>query len=80
MRKSAGTPTRERGLVRSRRGVLTLQVADKHGIATPEAWKAGDKVIVPPPQTQAAVEKRKNEGYEYTDWYFCKKDLGKQTA
>jgi len=25
-----------------------LQASDKHGIATPEAWQPGDKVIVPP--------------------------------
>jgi peroxiredoxin (alkyl hydroperoxide reductase subunit C) len=57
-----------------------LQTSDKHGVATPEAWKPGDKVIVPPPQTQAAAEKRKDEGYDYTDWYFSKKDLKKATA
>ena len=57
-----------------------LQTSDKHGVATPEAWKPGDKVIVPPPQTQAAAEKRKDEGYDYTDWYFSKKDLKKAAA
>ena len=57
-----------------------LQTSDKHGVATPEAWKPGEKVIVPPPQTQAAAEKRKDEGYDYTDWYFSKKDLKKATA
>ena len=57
-----------------------LQTSDKHGVATPEAWKPGDKVIVPPPQTQAAAEKRKDEGYDYTDWYFSKKELKKATA
>ena len=35
----------------------------------------GDKVIVPPPGTAADAEKRMNEGYECTDWYFCKKSL-----
>jgi peroxiredoxin (alkyl hydroperoxide reductase subunit C) len=57
-----------------------LQTSDKHGVATPEAWKPGDKVIVPPPQTQAAAERRKDEGYDYTDWYFSKKELKKATA
>lgn len=52
-----------------------LQTSDKHGVATPEAWKPGDKVIVPPPGTADAAIKRKDEGYEYTDWYFSKKDL-----
>ncbi|PJK31306.1 peroxiredoxin [Minwuia thermotolerans] len=52
-----------------------LQTSDKHGVATPENWKPGDKVIVPPPQTQEAAEKREKEGYEYVDWYFSKKDV-----
>lgn len=52
-----------------------LQTSDRHGVATPEAWKPGDKVIVPPPATTEAAEARKGEGYEYTDWYFSKKEL-----
>jgi peroxiredoxin (alkyl hydroperoxide reductase subunit C) len=52
-----------------------LQTSDAHGVATPEAWKPGDAVIVPPPQTQAAAETRKDEGYVYTDWYFSKKTV-----
>jgi peroxiredoxin (alkyl hydroperoxide reductase subunit C) len=46
-----------------------------HKIATPEGWQPGDKVIVPPPQDANAAEARMNEGYECTDWYFCKKSL-----
>lgn len=52
-----------------------LQTSDAHGVATPEAWKPGDKVIVPPPGTAEAAEKRLGEGYECADWYFCKKEL-----
>lgn len=52
-----------------------LQTSDGYGVATPENWKPGDKVIVPPPATQAEAEKRKDEGYEYTDWYFSKKSV-----
>ena len=55
--------------------LAALQTSDKHNIATPEGWKPGDKVIVPPPATAEAAEKRMNEGYECTDWYFCKKAL-----
>lgn len=51
------------------------QTSDKHGVATPEGWKPGDKVIVPPPTTAEAAEHRMSEGYECVDWYFCKKDL-----
>jgi len=52
-----------------------LQTSDEHGVATPEAWQPGDQVIVPPPATADAAEARVNEGYECTDWYFCKKSL-----
>ena len=55
--------------------VTALQTSDAHGIATPEGWQPGDKVIVPPPATAEAAEARINEGYECTDWYFCKKSL-----
>ncbi len=55
--------------------VEALQTSDKNGVATPENWQPGDKVIVPPPATQEAAAKRKSEGYEYTDWYFSKKEL-----
>jgi len=55
--------------------VEALQTSDKHGVATPENWKPGDKVIVPPPATQEEAEKRALQGYEYTDWYFSKKEL-----
>jgi len=55
--------------------VTALQTSDANGIATPEGWQPGDKVIVPPPATSEAAEARMNEGYECTDWYFCKKSL-----
>ncbi|BFN36410.1 peroxiredoxin [Fidelibacter multiformis] len=52
-----------------------LQASDKYGIATPENWKPGEKVIVPPPKTQKDAEKRVTENYEITDWYFSKKEI-----
>ncbi|MBT2772666.1 peroxiredoxin [Halomonas sp. ISL-60] len=55
--------------------VKSLQTTDEHGVATPEAWLPGQPVIVPPPHTSQDAEARKSEGYEYTDWYFCKKTL-----
>lgn len=55
--------------------VEALQTSDKNGVATPCNWQPGDKVIVPPPQTADAAEKRLGEGYEVTDWYFSKKEL-----
>lgn len=55
--------------------VKALQTSDAHGVATPENWQPGEKVIVPPPKTAEAASARLNEGYECVDWYFCKKDL-----
>ena len=59
--------------------VQSLQTSDEHGVATPENWLPGEPVIVPPPSTAEAADARQSEGqkegYEYTDWYFCKKTL-----
>ena len=52
-----------------------LQTADKHKVATPANWRPGEDVIVPPPPTQEAAEKRLLEGYECVDWFLCKKKL-----
>ncbi|MFO8156031.1 MAG: peroxiredoxin [Thiohalospira sp.] len=55
--------------------VKSLQTSTEHGVATPEGWQPGDKVIVPPPAGTEEAEQRMNEGYECVDWYFCKKSL-----
>ena len=55
--------------------VKALQTSDVNKIATPEGWQPGDKVIVPPPADMDAAAAREAEGYECTDWYFCKKEL-----
>lgn len=56
--------------------VKALQTSTEHGVATPEGWQPGDKVIVPPPATAAEAEQRVKSGeYDCTDWYFCKKSL-----
>lgn len=52
-----------------------LQASDANGIATPEGWQPGQPVIVPPPKTAEAADKRAGEGYDYVDWYFSKKPL-----
>ncbi len=56
--------------------VKALQTSDEHGIATPESWQPGDKVIVPPAKTAQEAEARMESGeYECVDFYFCKKAL-----
>jgi len=67
--------TNGRSVAEILRLVKALQTADTHGVATPENWHPGEKVIVPPPKTTDAAEARMNEGYECMDWYFCKKEL-----
>jgi peroxiredoxin (alkyl hydroperoxide reductase subunit C) len=53
-----------------------LQTADKYKVATPANWKPGEPVVVPAPTTTEQAEERlKQEGYECTDWYLCKKKL-----
>ncbi len=57
------------------RMVEGLQLADKNACAMPAEWRPGDKVIIPPPKTQADAEKRLTEGHESKDWWFCTKKL-----
>jgi peroxiredoxin (alkyl hydroperoxide reductase subunit C) len=52
-----------------------LQTVDKNGVATPANWRPGDAVIVPAPVTKEGADRRKDEGYEYVDWYFSQKKL-----
>jgi len=67
--------TNGRSIAEFLRLVKALQTSDKNGVATPEGWKPGEKVIVPPPKTVADAKARAGQGFEYTDWYFSKKDL-----
>ncbi len=55
--------------------LTALQTSDEHGVATPEGWKAGEQVIIPPPKTVIEANERAEQGYDYTDWYFSKKSL-----
>ncbi len=56
--------------------VKALQTSDKYGVATPEGWQPGDKVIVPPPATIDEAEQRTQmSDAEVVDWYFVKKDV-----
>lgn len=55
--------------------IEAFQTSDANSCATPEGWTPGQPVIVPPPATTDAADKRASEGYEYTDWYFSKKTI-----
>jgi peroxiredoxin (alkyl hydroperoxide reductase subunit C) len=53
-----------------------LQLSDREGVATPEGWQPGDKVIVPPPRTYEAMQQRaKDKSLDVTAWWFSKKSL-----
>jgi peroxiredoxin (alkyl hydroperoxide reductase subunit C) len=68
--------TTGRNMAEILRLIRALQTSDKHNVATPANWQPGDKVIVPPPQTQEGAEERvADKQFDCKDWYFCKKDL-----
>ena len=53
-----------------------LQTNKAKGVATPEGWRPGDKVIVPPPVTLSDAERRvQDKTADVTDWYFVKKQI-----
>jgi len=60
------------------RAVKALQISDKNGVAVPAGWPENeiikDRVIIPPPNNQADIEKRLKD-YECFDWWFCHKEL-----
>ncbi len=62
-------------IVRATKALIT---ADKNGVAIPANWPnndlIGNRVIIPPPKSQAEAAKalEKHEGY---DWWFCHRDL-----
>ncbi|MFB6082351.1 MAG: peroxiredoxin [Halanaeroarchaeum sp.] len=64
------------------RSLEALQLADREGVATPANWPEnetfGDKVLLPPPGTEADAEARIEEaeekGYDARDWWFTLRD------
>ncbi|CAN8138851.1 Peroxiredoxin [uncultured Thiomicrorhabdus sp.] len=56
--------------------VHAMQTSDANKCATPENWRAGDRVIVPPPATiDEAIARKESGEYECKDFYFCTKAL-----
>jgi peroxiredoxin (alkyl hydroperoxide reductase subunit C) len=58
-----------------KRVLLALQTSDANKCAMPLNWTKGDKVIVPPPITVAAMTEREASDYEMTDFYLAKRAL-----
>lgn len=53
-----------------------LQTTDANACATPVNWRPGDKVVVPPPKTEADVAERdSHKEYQRYDFYLNMKDL-----
>lgn len=60
------------------RAVKALQISDEHKVATPAGWPEneliGNRVIIPPADSQQEAEKRLDT-YDGYDWWFCHKPL-----
>lgn len=65
--------TNGRSVAEILRLVRGLQTSLSQGVATPEGWQPGDKVLVGAPKTVAELDARLDEGLETTDWYFSMK-------
>ena len=64
------------------RVVIALQTADEFAVATPADWRPGERVIVPPAGSCGVAKERmegQHEGVECVDWFFCTKELPKET-
>lgn len=55
--------------------VKALQFSLAKGVATPEGWRPGDKVLVGAPKTADELNARLKEGLDTTDWYFSMKTV-----
>jgi peroxiredoxin (alkyl hydroperoxide reductase subunit C) len=64
-----------RNIEEIKRIVEALQTHEANKVATPANWVPGEKVIIPPPVTQAGAEARVAEGHESKDWYFAQQSL-----
>jgi peroxiredoxin (alkyl hydroperoxide reductase subunit C) len=62
------------------RMLAAMQASDRHGVATPEGWRPGDKAVLPPPATLAEADARSRRGAESVDWYFCRTEVPRKPA
>jgi peroxiredoxin (alkyl hydroperoxide reductase subunit C) len=65
--------TNGRSVAEILRLVRGLQFSLANGVATPEGWQPGEKVLVGAPKTVDELEARLAAGLETTDWYFSMK-------
>ncbi|MGE4366640.1 peroxiredoxin [Thermomonas sp.] len=68
--------TNGRSIAEILRLVKALQYSLANGVATPEGWQPGDKVLVGAPKTVEELDARQQAGQETTDWYFSMKPAG----
>lgn len=62
------------------RMLAAMQTSDRHGVATPEGWRPGDKAVLPPPSTLAEADARAKRGPDAVDWYFSRTELPRKPA
>ncbi|WP_442683743.1 peroxiredoxin [Stenotrophomonas sp. JC08] len=65
--------TNGRSVAEILRLVKGLQYSLANGVATPEGWQPGEKVLLGAPKSVAELEARSGQDLETTDWYFSMK-------
>ncbi|KRA46490.1 peroxiredoxin [Pseudoxanthomonas sp. Root630] len=65
--------TNGRSVAEILRLVKGLQYSFANGVATPEGWQPGEKVLLGAPKTVKELEARSGQDLETTDWYFSMK-------
>ncbi|KAF1711367.1 peroxiredoxin [Pseudoxanthomonas kalamensis DSM 18571] len=65
--------TNGRSVAEILRLVKGLQYSLANGVATPEGWQPGEKVLLGAPKSVAELESRAGQSLETVDWYFSMK-------
>lgn len=66
-----------------KRVLIGLQTVDNFGVALPADWRPGDEVIIPTAGSCGVAKDRvedKSGDIKCYDWFFCTKELSKQTV
>lgn len=67
--------TNGRSIAEILRLVEALQTSARHRVATPEGWRPGDDVLLPPPDTLEEAAARAASQPDGPDWFFCTRSL-----